>query len=43
VGWQSCWLRARAKLMKDDRLIGWADYLDEVHDRMGRKHQCAGV
>jgi type IV secretion system protein VirB4 len=43
VGWQSCWLRARAKHLKDDRLIGWADYLDEVHDRMGRKHQCAGV
>lgn len=41
LGWQSCWLRARAKLLKDERLAGWADYLDEVHDQMARRHQCA--
>ncbi|MBL8209781.1 MAG: conjugal transfer protein TrbE [Bryobacterales bacterium] len=41
ASWQSCWLRARAKLLKDERLAGWADYLDEVHDQLERKHQCA--
>jgi type IV secretion system protein VirB4 len=42
-GWQSCWLRARASILKDERLLGWADYLDEMYQQMERKHQCAGV
>jgi type IV secretion system protein VirB4 len=43
TGWQSCWLRARAKLLKDERLIGWADYLDDIHQQMDGRHQCVGA
>jgi type IV secretion system protein VirB4 len=42
-GWQSCWLRARASILKDERLLGWADYLDELYQQMERKHQCVGA
>src|SRR5262249_34594906 len=42
VGGQSCGLRARAELLKDEQLFGWADYLDEIQQQARRK-KCVGA
>jgi len=39
--WQSEWLRARARTLKDDRLAGWGDYYEKIQNEIGRSYQCA--
>jgi type IV secretion system protein VirB4 len=39
--WQSEWLRARARTLKDDRLAGWGDYYEKVQNEFERNYQCA--
>jgi type IV secretion system protein VirB4 len=39
--WQSEWLRARARTLKDDRLAGWGDYYEKVQNEFESNNQCA--
>ena len=40
-GWQAEWLRFRGKSLKDERLLGWADYYEKVQHDFERRFACA--